>query len=88
MLDEKYNFRGFTFIINKKGKVSYLRSIFGNNILKFFKDIISLNLNNYDLVISDFEPISAWASKIKGNHLFNYHINALYFQEKVLVQKN
>ena len=66
MLDEKYNFRGFTFIINKKGKVSYLRSIFGNNILKFFKDIISLNLNNYDLVISDFEPISAWASKIKG----------------------
>tara|TARA_A100001011_G_scaffold113484_2_gene120135 strand:- start:5383 stop:6372 length:990 start_codon:yes stop_codon:yes gene_type:complete len=66
MLDEKYNFRGFTFIINKKGKVSYLRSIFGNNILKFFKDIISLNLNSYDLVISDFEPISAWASKIKG----------------------
>lgn len=65
-LDEKYNFRGFTFIINKKGKVSYLRSIFGNNILNFFKDIFSLNLNKYDLIISDFEPISAWASKING----------------------
>ena len=37
MLDENYNFRGFTFIINKKGKVSYLRSLFGNNILKFLK---------------------------------------------------
>lgn len=65
-LDEKYNFRGFTFIINKKGKVSYLKSIFGNNILNFFKDIFSLNLNKYDLVISDFEPISAWACKING----------------------
>ena len=65
-LDEKYNFRGFTFVINKKGRVSYLKSIFGNNIFRFLIDIFTLNLNNYDLVISDFEPISAWASKIKG----------------------
>tara|TARA_B100000614_G_scaffold247565_1_gene254622 strand:+ start:4259 stop:5254 length:996 start_codon:yes stop_codon:yes gene_type:complete len=61
----KYNFKGFTFHINSNGKVSYFKSILINNIFRFFYDTLTLNLSKYDLIISDFEPISAWASKIK-----------------------
>lgn len=64
-LDITYNFKGFTFYINKNGKVSYLKSLFRNNLVRFFYDLFRFNIKKYDLIISDFEPISAWASKIK-----------------------
>ena len=65
-LDIKYRFKGFTFVINKNGKVSYLKSFFANNLLQFIIDVFRVNIKKYDLIISDFEPISAWSSKLKG----------------------
>lgn len=64
----KYNFKGFTFHINSNGKVSYFKSILKNNVFRFLYDMLTLDLSNYDLIISDFEPISAWASKLKGKN--------------------
>ena len=29
-------------------------------------DVFRINIKKYDLIISDFEPISAWSSKLKG----------------------
>ena len=37
-----------------------------NNLFLFFRDVISLRVQDYDLVINDFEPISAWSCKLKG----------------------
>ena len=65
-LDIKYRFKGFTFVINKNGKVSYLKSFFANNLFRFIIDVLRINIKKYDLIISDFEPISAWSSKLKG----------------------
>ena len=65
-LDIKYRFKGFTFVINNNGKVSYLKSFFYNNIIRFVIDLFRFNIKKYDLVISDFEPISAWSSKLRG----------------------
>ena len=62
----KYQFKGFTFVINNNGQVSYLRSFFGNNLMSFFFDVYKLDLNEYDFIISDFEPITAWAGKFKN----------------------
>ena len=64
-LEVRYSFRGFTFAINKRGKVSYFKSLLSNNIFRFIFDLLRLDLNEYDLIISDFEPISAWSSKLK-----------------------
>ena len=64
-LDIKYSFLGFTFAINKRGKVSYFKSLLSNNIFRFIFDMIRLDLSEYDLIISDFEPISAWSSKFR-----------------------
>tara|TARA_Y100000814_G_scaffold81017_2_gene53322 strand:- start:733 stop:1719 length:987 start_codon:yes stop_codon:yes gene_type:complete len=65
-LDIKYRFKGFTFVINDNGKVSYLKSFFYNNIIRFVIDLFRFNIKKYDLVISDFEPVSAWSSKLRG----------------------
>ena len=57
--------RGMTFN-TKDGKINYASSIVKNNMLKMFYDIYALDVEPYDLIITDFEPITAWAGKIRG----------------------
>ena len=45
------------------GQVSYLKTAFEASPIQFIKDISTLDLSGYDLVISDFEPVTAWAGK-------------------------
>ncbi|AXY01994.1 glycosyltransferase [Vibrio alfacsensis] len=54
--------RGFTFE-TKKGSVSYTKTALSNNLMQFFKEVTQLDLSSYDLVINDFEPVSAWAAR-------------------------
>jgi uncharacterized protein (TIGR00661 family) len=61
----KYRFKGFTFVYNN-GRIDYWKTFKQLNIIQFVKDIVSLNIEQYDLVISDFEPISARAAKLRG----------------------
>ena len=53
--------KGFTFV-TKKGKISYIKTILKSSPIQFLNDIKSID-NNYDLVITDFDPISAYAAK-------------------------
>ena len=57
--------RGLTFQVNK-GRVSYLKTVLRNSLWQCKKDIQQLDLSEYDLVLNDFEPISAWAAKKQG----------------------
>ncbi|GLX77281.1 glycosyl transferase [Thalassotalea insulae] len=56
------HFPGLTFKTNQ-GKIDYTGSLFVNNMFKFFRDVAALDVEPYDLVITDFEPITAWAAK-------------------------
>jgi uncharacterized protein (TIGR00661 family) len=58
-------FRGLT-LIYKRGRLEIMKTVLGNNLFTFIGDVISLNMANYDLVISDFEPITAWSTRLKG----------------------
>jgi len=62
----KYKLGGLGFIFGKKGGIDYWKSIRSTNPRKLVSDIYSLPVHEYDLVISDFEPITAWAAKLKG----------------------
>ena len=53
---------GLTFNTDK-GHVSYLKTAMQASPIRFMRDINSLDLKAYDLVISDFEPVTAWAAK-------------------------
>ena len=60
----KYRFKGFTFAYSN-GKLDYWKTFRQLNIFQFIKDVCSLSVEQYDLVISDFEPISAYAAKLR-----------------------
>jgi uncharacterized protein (TIGR00661 family) len=49
-----------------KGNIDIFKSLKTVKLSKLLKDIYELDLSKYDLVISDFEPITAWAAKIQG----------------------
>lgn len=61
----KYRFRGLSFIFGKNGGVDVWKTIRSLDVLSFLKDVNSLDLKGYDVVINDFEPVSAWASVFK-----------------------
>jgi len=54
--------QGLTFNTHN-GQVSYLKTALQAHPIQFLKDINNLDLSEYDLVISDFEPVTAWAAK-------------------------
>ncbi|MDO6489442.1 glycosyltransferase family protein [Colwellia sp. 6_MG-2023] len=56
--------QGLTFIV-QNGKVNYLATAFNNNFLRFIYDAHTLAIDDYDLIITDFEPVTAWAAKLK-----------------------
>jgi uncharacterized protein (TIGR00661 family) len=59
---------GMTFSF-KAGKVSYPKTLLTNNPVKFLHEILTLDLSAYDVVINDFEPVSAWAARLQGKQL-------------------
>lgn len=52
--------KGMTFDA-KNGTVNKLGTVFKNNYFRFLKDVISLDTKKYDLIVTDYEPITAWA---------------------------
>lgn len=57
----KYRMRGLSFIFGKSGGVDLWRTFTHSRLRTFLKEINSLPISEYDLVISDFEPVSSWA---------------------------
>ncbi|MDO6802258.1 glycosyltransferase family protein [Wenyingzhuangia sp. 1_MG-2023] len=60
----KYQLHGMSFIFGKKGGVDLRKTYKNSDIKKFRKEINQINIEQYDLVINDFEPVSAWAAKL------------------------
>jgi uncharacterized protein (TIGR00661 family) len=58
----KYRFNGLSFIFGKKGGVDYWKTFVKLNSVKLVKEIKKINVKSYDLIISDFEPVSCWAA--------------------------
>lgn len=62
----KYELHGFSFIFGKKGGVNHYETWRSMNLPRFIRDMNKLPLEDYNLIINDFEPVTAWACKIKG----------------------
>lgn len=64
--DITYRLHGISFIFGKNGGADFWQSIRKLNLFRFLREIKNLPIENYDLIINDFEPVSAWASWWKG----------------------
>jgi uncharacterized protein (TIGR00661 family) len=61
----KYRYNGLGFVFGKSGGIDYWETYKKGNLKKFYKEVTELNVGGYDIVISDFEPVSAWACYLK-----------------------
>jgi uncharacterized protein (TIGR00661 family) len=62
----KYRFKGISLIYNNKGGLSLLKTAGQLKFGQIKNEIKQLPVEEYDLVINDFEPVSAWACKLKN----------------------
>jgi uncharacterized protein (TIGR00661 family) len=79
----KYRFRGLSFIFGKKGGIDLVATYRKSNLKQLYKEIKSLPVEDYDMVINDFEPVSAWACKMKHRECIG-----LSHQEAVINSKS
>ena len=73
-------FEGLTLIFNR-GRLQIFQTLCKNKILQLIRDIRNLDLADYDLVISDFEPISAWAAKLQGVPCISLSHQCAFYQD-------
>jgi uncharacterized protein (TIGR00661 family) len=66
--DVKFRLNGMGFIFGKKGNVDLLQTFKKCITRKFLKEVKELPVKDYDLIVNDFEPVSAWAARLKGVH--------------------
>jgi uncharacterized protein (TIGR00661 family) len=60
----KYRLQGFSFIFGQKGGVDMWNTYVNMNAKRLRNEIRLLPVKDYDFVINDFEPVSAWACLI------------------------
>lgn len=79
-MEVDYSFSGVSLLYNSFGGLSYSRTFFKNNYCKALHLIRNFDIDKYDLIINDFEPITAWASKLKKHPIIGLgHQAALTF---------
>jgi uncharacterized protein (TIGR00661 family) len=58
----KYKLKGLSFIFGKEGGIDMWKTYWNMNSIQLLKEIKFFPIDKYDLIISDFEPVSAWAA--------------------------
>ncbi|BDD07372.1 glycosyltransferase family protein [Aureibacter tunicatorum] len=61
----KYKCKGMGFIFGKKGGVDIYQTLKKTDFRNFFKEVMDLPVQNYDMVFNDFEPVASWACALK-----------------------
>ena len=57
----KYKLKGMSFVFGKKGGIDLISTYKKAKLKRFYKEVKEIPVKNYDIVINDFEPVTAWA---------------------------
>lgn len=84
-LSQKVNYQlhGFSFIFGKKGGVDHYETWKSMNLPRFVSDMRKLPLKDYNLILNDFEPVTAWSCKLKGVESVGLSHQASFQSKKV-----
>lgn len=78
----RYSYDGLSLFYDKGGALSYSAIFFKNRLVKFLKNVLEAPVKEYDLIINDFEPVTAWACQLRGGDIISLsHQSSLWFQE-------
>ncbi len=61
----KYTSKGLSFYFGKSGGINFYKTFLKNSSKDVMKEIKNFPVEDYDLIVNDFEPITAWACKKK-----------------------
>ncbi|RUO33611.1 glycosyltransferase family protein [Aliidiomarina soli] len=61
-----FSWRAGLSFATRGGRVSIRDTLSQNPWWRFWQDVHELDLSGYDLVVTDFEPVSAWAARRQG----------------------
>jgi uncharacterized protein (TIGR00661 family) len=61
-----HRLHGMGFIFGKKGNVDLIDTFRKCVTRQFIQEVREFPIRKYDLVINDFEPVSAWAARLRG----------------------
>lgn len=74
--------KGLSLFYNQMGRVSYKKILKENNFKSFWKEVNDYPIEKYDLIINDFEPITAHAARKKRKEIIGLsHQASLLFEE-------
>lgn len=59
----KHKSKGLSFYFGKSGGIDLFKTFKQNSSKEVYKEIKSFPIEKYDIIINDFEPISAWAAR-------------------------
>jgi uncharacterized protein (TIGR00661 family) len=72
-------YRGMTFV-TEHGRINFIKTAKETWIRQFFRDIKQVNVEGYDFIFNDFEPITAWAARRAGKKVLGVsHQNAFFY---------
>ena len=84
----KYKLNGFGFIFGKSGGVDIWKTFYKSRFRNFIKEVNKIPVEDYDLVINDFEPVSAWACYLRNIHCVGLGHQAIVLSEKAPKPEN
>lgn len=78
----KYKSKGLSFYFGKRGGINFIKTLQKNSPHDVVNEIKSFPVEKYDLIVNDFEPISAWAAKKKNIPIIGLSHQASFLSKK------
>jgi len=64
--EPEYRMKGLDFVFGKNGGIDLLETFKRINSFRFLKEVRNFPIEKYDLVISDFEPVTCWSAYLRN----------------------
>ncbi|ANT64290.1 glycosyltransferase family protein [Prosthecochloris sp. CIB 2401] len=71
MLEPLRVLKGMT-LVTYKGKMNYIDTMFQLDLGRLMADVLTLDMSGIDLVVTDFEPVTSMAARLKGLPLVGF----------------
>ena len=78
-----YRKRGLSLIYDQNGSVSIAETVRNLDLVRFITDVRQLSVSKYDLIISDFEPVTSWSAYQSSKPCVGISHQASFYSSKV-----
>jgi uncharacterized protein (TIGR00661 family) len=78
----QYKKHGCSFVFGQKGGIDVLETLKIMRPFQVLKDTSTCPVKDYDLIINDYEPITAWACRVRGIPCYGLSHQGAYLSEK------